>query len=225
MKRRVLAAAAVLLGVVVLWFTVPLGLRRLDFFQLRRIEIEGLRYLPPSEILSAFAAPDTASLFERWSDHRDRVLGLPGVVAVDVDRRVPGTLVLWIEETAPVAVSPGPEGMALVAPDGAVLPYEPRRPAPDLPVLFDADSAGAGLLGRIREVAPALYGRISTIRRSGGDLIILIDRGRLLLQSDASVQTILSVEAVERDLLDRGRGYRELDGRYADQVVVRGGPA
>jgi len=207
------------------WFGVPYGLRQLDFFRLRRIEIEGLRYLPPSEILAAFAAADSASLFDGWDGHRDRVLALGGVVDVAVARRLPGTLVLTVVETAPVALSPGEDGMVLVAADGSILPYEPLRSAPDLPVLFEADSVAAGLLHRIRETSPTLFARISTMQAERGDVLVVFDRGRLRLRPDASAGTIRAIEAVERDLIDRGHRYTELDGRFADQVVVRGGAA
>ena len=218
-----LVGAAV--GTVALWLAVPLGLRQLDFFRVRRIELVGLRYLPAEVILAAFGAPDSANLFDGWADNRDRVQAVAGIRTVEVDRRLPGTLLLVVAETTPVALSPESNRMVLVAGDGGVLPFDPSRSAPDLPILVTVDSATARLLARVRTVAPRLYARISTARPIEGDVLLTLDRARLWFRPDASPKVIRSVLAVERDLVRRGQSFAELDGRFADQVVVRRRPA
>ncbi len=209
----------------VLWFLVPVGLRRVDFFRLRRIELVGVRYLPADAILEAFAAPDSASVFDPWDDNRDRVAEMPGVTAVAVRRLLPGTVRLIIDETTPVALSPGEGRMDLIDAAGIVLPFDPSRSAPDLPVLATPDSAAAGLLGRIRMVDPVLFARVSTARRVEDDVLLTLDRERIWLRVDATAAVIRAIVAVERALESQGRPFRELDGRFEDQVVVRRRPA
>lgn len=210
-----------LAGLVGLWLLIPFALGRVDFFRLRRIEVVGVRYLPADAILEAFAAADSANLFDDWGENRDGILGVAGVVDVEVDRRLPGTLRLIITETTPVALSPAPDKMALIDADGMVVPFDPSRSAPDLPVVLAADSGTAGLLARIRLVAPGLYGRISTARRVEDDVLLTLNRKRLWLSPGASPSTIRAVVAVERDLDQRSEPFVELDGRFADQVIVR----
>jgi hypothetical protein len=92
-------------------------------------------------------------------------------------------------------------------------------------VLLTADSAVAGLMGRIREVDPALFARVSTVRLVKDDVLLTLDRERIWLTTDATAATIRAVVAVERDLEMRGTPFRELDGRFEDQVIVRRRPA
>ena len=213
------------LGVLGVWLLVPWTLRQMDFFRLRRIEVVGVRFLPADTILQAFAAPDSANLFDDWDDNGDQIKGVAGVRDARVSRRLPGTLQLFITETTPVALSQASDRMALIDADGLVLPFDPSRSAPDLPVMLLPDSATAGLLARIRIVAPGLYHRISTARRIEGDVLLTFDRKRLWLRPGASSATIRAVVAVEYDLVQRSKPFKELDGRFADQVVVRQRPA
>jgi len=212
-------------GVLGLWLLGAWMLRQADFFRVRRIEVVGVRYLPADAILEAFAASDSANLFDDWDDNREEILGVAGVRDARVNRRLPGTLRLIITETTPVALSPESDRMALIDADGLVLPFDPSRSAPDLPVMLSADSATAGLLARIRMVAPGLYHRISTARRVEDDVLLTFDRKRLWLRPGAAPSTIRAVVAVEHDLVQRSKIFKELDGRFADQVVVRQRPA
>ena len=212
-------------GVFGLWLLGPWVLRQADFFRVRRIEVVGVRYLPADAILEAFAASDSAHLFDDWDDNREEILAVAGVRDARMNRRLPGTIRLIITETTPVALSPASDRMALIDADGLVLPFDPSRSAPDLPVMLSADSAIAGLLARIRMVAPGLYHRISTARRVEDDVLLTFDRKRLWLRPGASPSTIRAVVAVEHDLVQRSKIFMELDGRFADQVVVRQRPA
>ena len=55
--------------------------------------------------------------------------------------------------------------------------------------------------------------------------MLTFDRKRLWLRPGASSATIRAVVAVEYDLVQRSKPFKELDGRFADQVVVRQRPA
>jgi cell division septal protein FtsQ len=221
MRRRWWIAGGIAL-VAALWFVVPIGLRRVDFFSLRRIELVGVRYLPADVILTAFAAGESASIFDRWGEHRERVQQLPGISTVTVRRRLPGTVRLIIDETEPVALSPGDGQMNLIDASGVVLPFDPSQSAPDLPVLVTPDSSTAELLGRIRIIDPALFARVSTVKRIEDDVLLTLDRLRIRLRADAKGAAIRAIVAVERDLESQGSTVTELDGRFEDQVVVLG---
>ncbi len=74
-------------------------------------------------------------------------------------------------------------------------------------------------------VDPVLFARVSTARRVEDDVLLTLDRERIWLRVDATAAVIRAIVAVERDLESQGRPFRELDGRFEDQVVVRRRPA
>src|SRR5207247_9124108 len=59
---RVLAWAGVAMIVMVSWMTAPLGLRRLQFFRVRQVEIIGIRFLDADQVLAALRLSPTASV-------------------------------------------------------------------------------------------------------------------------------------------------------------------
>jgi hypothetical protein len=79
----------------------------------------------------------------------------------------------------------------------------------------------AKLLDRVREVDPDLFARVVAAARVRDDVVLDLGGRRLWLRPDASAEVMRAVMAVERDLGRRGRGWAELDGRFAGQVVVR----
>lgn len=213
--------AAVILVVGVLWIGAPVGLRRLDFFRVRRVELQGVRQLTPRTVTDALKLPPRSSVFDDLEPYGRRVRALPGVIAADVHRRLPGTLVVEVTEAEAVALAIRGGRLVPMSRDGKVLPFDPAHSAPDLPVVARPDSLVAKLLGRVRNVDPALFARVVTAARVRGDVVLDLGGWRLWLRPDASAEVMRAVMAVERDLGRKGRGWAELDGRFAGQVVVR----
>jgi cell division septal protein FtsQ len=215
-----------LLGGLVLasgaWFGGPPLATKLAFFQMRRVEFHGITHLTPDRLIAAIRLPENASIFNPLDSVEDRLRAIPGVLEVTVRRRIPGTLRIDIKEAVPVALAPGRSGgMALVDERGRALPFDPTLSAPDLPIMGRADSAVAGLLARVREVDPALFAQVSSASRNRRDVVLQVDSRRYWFRPNASVEAILAVTAVAADLASKGQDYFELDGRFADQVVVR----
>lgn len=214
-----------LLLIVLGWFGLPRMLRGMAFFRIRRVEFVGLRYLTPAQLLPAIRLPAGASVFDRPRGLVARLDSIPGVQDARIGRRLPGTLRVTITELDPVALAPGNRGMQLVDARGRTLAYDPAGAVADLPVVDRPDSAGAALLGRIREVDPGLFGGISTAHRTGSDVLLEVDGKRVWLRADATAEAIDAVTAVAEDLARQGRAWSELDGRYTLMVVVRGSGA
>ncbi|HEU4698052.1 MAG TPA: FtsQ-type POTRA domain-containing protein [Gemmatimonadales bacterium] len=219
-----------ILGVVLLagagWVGGPALGRRLDFFRVRRVELAGVRYLEPRAVLAALRLPRRASVFDDLAVYERRAAALPGATKIAVRRRLPGTLRVEVTETVPVALAQAPRGVVMVDARGKVLPFDPRRSAPDLPVAAAPDSVVAMLLDRLRELEPATYAQVSAAWRLQDDVVLEVGGRRLLFRPDASAEEIRAVMAVAQDLVRQNRNFRELDGRFAGQVVVRGlGPA
>jgi cell division septal protein FtsQ len=209
---------------IALWFAGPPVLRKVEFFRVRRIELAGLRYGDPHAVTRALRLRPGASVFDDLGAMAQRVRAIPGVREAEVGRRLPGTLTVRIEETEPVALAPRGSGGALALVDlrGRVLPFDPSRAAPDLPIAASADSVLARVLGTVRDSDPALFARLSTAWRVRDDVVLEVEGRRLWLTGNATPEDIRAVTAVAQDLNRRNRGYQELDGRFAGQVIVRG---
>ena len=222
LKPGWLALYAMVVGAGI-WFGAPRLLRRLDFFRVRRVELIGLRSLTPADVLKAAAIPGKINLFDDLGPIEHRARQIPGVAEVTLSRRFPGTLRLEVQEVEPVALVPGRGDLVPIDASGKVLPFSPIAAAPDLPVASHADSLIGELLGRVRAADPGLFGQVTSADRSGGDVVLLVAGKRYWFRPDASVETIRAITAVAQDLARRGRAYHELDGRFAGQVIVRGG--
>jgi cell division septal protein FtsQ len=216
--RKVVAALGAGLA---LWFGLPPVLRKVDFFRVRRVEIAGLQYLDPAKVLSALQLSPKASVFDDPTPLERRVRAMPGVVSADVGRRIPGTLEVALEETPPVAFASRGDRLALLDSAGRVLPFDPLRSAPDLPLAANGDALATAVLGRIREADPELFARIGAAWRVGPDVVLEVGGRRLWFGAQVSAEDIRAVTAVEQALARKGQAYQELDGRFAGQVIVR----
>ena len=223
--HRRLRIVVQLLGAVVVvglaWYAGPRLLRRLEFFRIRRVEIAGLQYLPPSTVLAALDLDSKASVFDDVTTAERRVRALGGIQSAELRRRLPGVLEIRIEEALPVALSPTPKGMALLDSSGTVLPFDPAVSAPDLPVAVRADRVVARVLASVQSHDALLFARIRSAWRVQDDVVLDLDGRRLWFGPAATGEDIRAVMAVAQDLARQGRTYRELDGRFAGQVIVR----
>jgi cell division septal protein FtsQ len=224
--------AAALVGLA-LWFVAPPLFRRLAFFRVRQVELVGIRNLDPEAVLAALRLAPEASVFDDTRLLSDRVRGLAGVADARVVRRLPAALKVIVREVEPVAFVPGRRpgaggagALVAVDADGRTLPFDPTRTGGglDLPVVQAADSGVAQVLARIQAFDPVLFQDIDAARRYGGergDVLLELGPHRLLFARDAGPEVVRAVVLVSRDLAAKARPYKELDARYAGQVVVR----
>lgn len=222
MKRRWLVAGAIGLAAA-LWFGGPIVARRVDFFRVRRVEFAGLRYQSPDAALRTLGIPRKLSLFDDLAGVRARAARIPGVIRADVSRRLPGTLVVRLVERQPVALVPRAGLLRLMDASGAVLPFDPVRSAPDLPVAATASAAIGRLLNAVRQADPALFSTVTAARLRGRDVALTVQGRQYVFRPDASIEEMRAVTLVAADLAGKGHTFDELDGRFAGYVVVRGG--
>lgn len=216
------------------------GARQLAFFRVRTIEIRGARHLQPSEIIARMQVDTLRSLWEDLEPVRRRVSAHPQVSAVTIERRMPGTIVVIVQENLPVALVPGPRGLAAYDSAGRELPIDPTRADLDLPLVTTADPALLRLAGSIRRFEPTVFTRLTEMRRTGpGDILLLMSRSyvdvalpgdsvapaptslRVRVPVGLSVERLSDIFPVESDLARRQTRVRELDLRYRDQVIAR----
>jgi cell division septal protein FtsQ len=210
-----------LITAVLLWYGTPQVLRRLEFFRIRRVEIAGLQYLAPANVLAALGLEDRSSVFDDLLAAGVGLRALPGVQSAVVRRRLPGTLEIVVEEAVPVALAPRGASLALLDSSGSVLPFDPAATAPDLPIAASADRVIARVLASVRENDPGLFARIEAARRVQDDVVLDLDGRRLWFGPAVTAEDIRAVTGVAQDLARLGRKYGELDGRFAGQVIVR----
>lgn len=224
MSRKI-RLAAIVLGVVLLLSSPIWGrvmLRGMSFFAVRNVEIVGARYLTPSDIIARLRVDTTASV---WDDPRpleERVGRHPQVRSVEIGRKLPGTLVVRITENLPVALIPSREGLRPVDVTGRPLPIDPSRANVDLPIVATRDSAILALLHRVRITEPAMFDRISEVRRvSPTEILVQLTTIPVRMMADVSPERFAEVASVEQDLARRQARVAELDLRFRDQVIAR----
>lgn len=221
--RLALAGIAVLLLLASpLWG--PGALRRLAFFRVRKVEILGTRYTAPGELLDRLKVDTTRSVWDPLAPLEARIRSHPQIESVTVSRRLPGTLVVQVSERHPVALVNGSGGLRAVDERGVRLPLDPSRTPVDAPIVTAAprDTVVYHLLGTMQREAPALYAKLSSIRATGPDEIVLqIADLPVRAMTSVTLARLSDIEPVERDLTRRQLRAAEIDLRYRDQVIAR----
>lgn len=223
--RRRLRAWSRLLGVLALlaspWWGRAL-LRQMDFFRVQRVEIEGIRYAAPDEIVSRLSVDTTASIWDDASPLEARVAEHPQVRSVRIRRKLPGTLVVLVTENPPVALVNGARGLVVTDAAGDSLPVDPTAMDVDLPVLASRDTLLLRLLGEVQAGDPALFARVSEAQRTTrGDVVLVLQEHRVLASASVTTERLADLLPVELDLARRGWRAAELDVRFRDQVIAR----
>jgi cell division protein FtsQ len=239
MNRIHWVAGAALLAVTLsaaLWGADALS--RIQWFDVKRVEVAGNRYLAPHEVLRAASIRPGQSV---WDDARiweDALRAHPGIGDARVTRRLPATLRVRIQEKSPVAYVQARSLMAATA-AGEIFPVDPARAPLDLPIVRGpwpdtlVDGPTRRLLaevGRLVELDPGLLADVSEIRSAAGDpaVMILSHRlGQITLPGGASLHRLAELRAVLQDLERRaalapdGTGPASVDVRFEAQIVVR----
>ena len=219
-RLSVAIAALIVIGSSPFW--LRRSLQSMSFFAVRRVEIQGTRYLLPPEIVASLGVDTTASVWDDIDPLVRRLQGHPQVESAEIHRKLPGTLVVRVTERRPVALVPGPAGLKAVDFKGKVLPIDPVRSDLDLPIFSISDTALLGLLERIRESNPALFARVSELRRAAkGELLLYVAAMPVRAMADVSAARLAEIIPVEHDLARRQARAVELDLRYKDQVIAR----
>lgn len=235
---RVLGAALLLTGAAA---AAPVGLRATGAFRVERVEVLGTRYMTPQAVLAASGIASDASVFDDFEPWRVRLIAHPMIADVEIERRVPDTIVLRVAEAEPVAWARTPELVAVSA-EGHALTFDPTSEPLDLPVLGVASRPAsngrfadhatvrmAAAIATIRTHEPALAAWVSEISPAEGGGIRLLMRGptraEVLLPDSLTPERLRELRLTLADLAARGelRNVRRVEARYADQIVVTPG--
>ena len=222
--KRSLIALGILLLITSPW-TLKAAARHLDFFRVRRVEIDGARYIAPDQIVSRMRIDTTASVFDDVGPLEQRVREHPSVREVHIERKLPGTLIVRVTENLPVALVQAAAGLVPVDASGKSLPIDPAAADVDLPVLATRDTAALRVLGQLRQQAPALFARIGEVRRlPHGDLLFRLAEQPsrdILAAANVTADRLTDIVPVELDLNRRNLRAVEIDLRFRDQIIAR----
>ncbi|MDX1660410.1 MAG: FtsQ-type POTRA domain-containing protein [Gemmatimonadota bacterium] len=235
--------ALVLLGFG-LWQLARLAEARdwLDLFRVREVTVVGAEVAHPA-VLVAEAGLMGAEL-HWWSelgDYVERVERDPLVAEATFHRRFPNRLRLEIVEREPIAFLDA-DRLTPVDSVGRVLPVDPYHTDWNAPIL-KLERAGRArpregklppgaarrtlsILGEISRRYPALSREISAVEldRVGTLTLRLVhEEGAIVLDVTTPVEKLALIDDVLRDLEEKGLGYRVVDLRFDDQIVVRRG--
>jgi cell division protein FtsQ len=192
------------------------------FFRVRQLELVGLKYLAPEQILREMPFEGERHLFDPTGDMVDRASAIPGVADVKAQRRLPGTLRLVFTERLPVAFAPNEQGLLPLDARGRPLPYDPAATGFDLPIVPRADTSLVRTLAQVRMADSVLFQQVDAARRGAGETVILeLGRRQVLLRAIPTRADIRAVELVRRHLTQEGQAFDALDARFEGRIFVR----
>jgi hypothetical protein len=244
LKRPGWKIIGVLLLGTLLWMSPSLirqALASMDFFRLRKVEIRGVKYLQPGDVIARMRVDTLRSIWDNNDDIHTRLSKHPQITSLEIERKMPSTLVVKIQENLPVALVASATGLEPYDSTGRMLPIDPSRMGAagvemDIPILTTRDLDLLRFLGVARAKYPTIYSRISEVRRTGRkDFAMILEPGAVIVRFPLGVGNLKGSVAdvrledifpVERDLakrrLNAGMGMvTELDLRYRDQVIAR----
>lgn len=235
---RTIAASASAAVLLVLGGRATAALAGADIFRVEAVELEGARFLTLDDAIRTAAVEPGAGIWDDAGPWKARLTAHPLVRHVEVGRRLPGTLVLIVEEEEPVALVPTPI-LEPVDREGRYLPLDPAVHSLDLPVIRPAPTeteesrpSRARLQPLARAVErlradPVFFSRTSEVRseRDGSLRIRWGADPEVFFRIDGVVDPLRIRQGV--DVLahaleaDPRRRPRTVDLRFADQIVVR----
>jgi cell division protein FtsQ len=197
-------------------------MHRMTYFHVRKLDIRGVRYLQPSDIVARLRVDTLRSIVDDITPLEARLKSHPQVADVHITRRFPGTLIVTITENMPVALVPRGDGLQPYDSAGRALPIDPSSTNLNLPVVTTPDRGALRLMGELRAVDPRMFALISEVAPVGQDLVFTLNSSlRVRASAGVAPERFRDIFPVESDLARRNERAAELDIRYRDQVVAR----
>ncbi|MBV8095420.1 MAG: cell division protein FtsQ/DivIB [Acetobacteraceae bacterium] len=203
--------------------TGPVGLR------VTEIAIEGRRNLPESQLRAAIGVGRGEPILSiSLASVRSRVESLSWVEHATVERRLPGTIVVYIEERRPVAIWQNGGKFAVVDRSGQIVSDRDITPFKTLPLIVGvgAPRAASSLLAALA-AQPALQARVlAAVRVADRRWNLHLNSGTdVLLPEGAEAPAINRLATLQKEHALLDRPLQIVDMRLLDRLVVRPMPA
>ena len=243
--RSALPRFAFFLGLVILAAAVssPIWgramLKRVDYFDARRVEVMGSHWAAPDGVLRLAAIGNGRSVWDDYSDVERQLLRHPLIEEARVHRSGFHTLRIVIREVEPAALVAVPE-LRVVRADGTVLPIDPVGKALDLPVLMESaeladDSTrlqegpaldALEIFSTLKALDPGLAAVVSDFGLlNEHELMAVLELSQpayqLALPGEIDENLLRRVRATLADLRARGIDAELVEARFAEMIVVR----
>jgi cell division septal protein FtsQ len=210
-----------------------------QFFYLQQVELHGETYLTHRDIMALSGLKIKEKLFDSNLEKlKVKILRSPYVKNVEIERRLPSTLLIFIEEEVPLAYITNPS-LTLLAESGRVLPRAVDFDMPDLPIINTKLKAPLKF-GQYVESEPVLNALrfLRTSKLVSVDLYAIISEISLASKHkvrmvNGGAELIYSVEDMEDQLLnfsyflDKKENLNFLsqidyvDIRFKDRIIVK----
>lgn len=190
-----------------------------------QILVSGRRYVDPDSIMAALGIRRGDPILAiDPEDARAKLLALPWVIDASVERRLPGTILVRLTESRPMALWQSQSRVRLIDQDGRVLAEDGLDAYADLPLVVGADAPeSAADLIRLLGRHPALSARVTAAIRVGGRRWDLMLTGGLAIRlPEDDVATALErLERADRDHSLLNRDLAMIDMRLPDRMVLQ----
>ncbi|KPJ93412.1 MAG: hypothetical protein AMS18_05765 [Gemmatimonas sp. SG8_17] len=209
--------------VIIMLLGMPAAIRHVSFFRVRQVELVGVRYHVPREIIAELGLLPEQSLFAPAGEIEQRAMQIPGIIGARVERRIPGTLRVVLQEQMPIAFAPGATGLVVLDADASPLAYDPAATGLDLPLVEQVDSLLVRTLAALRSTDSAFYWDVDVARRGGGGNSVVLELGQelVILKDIPTAREIAAIGAVRQHLSLQERAFEQLDARFDHKVFVR----
>ncbi len=233
-KRDVVRWVVIIGGVLIAAAAIALYAPCLYLLDLRDIEVNGNHYISTEEIEYVAGFSIGENLLTAPIDRaRTALSSLPWVKDISIKRLYPHTLVITVQERAPIAVTAVPhERRLLVIGEGGIIVQRTTEMNPQALAVFGADLTGADLGSyfvdnRVTATLEYIYKKDfedGILRR-----IDFSDPTRVTLQGEGDVTIILgTLDGIEKridaaaallDTIDLAK-YRSIDLRFGGEAIL-----
>jgi cell division protein FtsQ len=166
----------VLIGIPVLLAAAFAIATYTPMFHASDIRIEGATTLSRQHVLQLAGIDDGTNVFHLDADAAERSLETdPWIASASVERDLPGTVVIRIQERTPVARSVVGSTPAALAGDGVILPGAPTDGLPEIRASVGelSDDVRTGAAQAIAALAPIVRARVSAVvAQPTGELVM-----------------------------------------------------
>lgn len=194
-------------------------------FSLKSVAVEGRHWTKPSEIMKALDAREGMPIFAvDLARAETRLEALPWVRSAAIERRLPGTIFVALDERRPLALWQHDGKTVLIDRRGTVIAVKRLHRFAKLPLVVGADAARhAAALLRMLAREPALAARVTAAIWVGGRRWNLrLDKAiTVLLPEREAASAWVQLARIERSSRVLERDVTAIDLRLPDRLVLR----
>lgn len=202
------------------------------YFTVREVLIQGNRNVSEDEVVAMLeVGAHTNMAFYSLADAQQRLMGEPWVLEAKLKKQLPGTLIVTLKETEPVAVLSDAAGAFLVDASGRRLEQLTQEGETFLPVIRSTGVVLGGGLEQALDLAKVINAtgisarvgqvEISGLERGPQHLALTVQGVTVRIGSGQYKEKLTRFFEVREEIERRGIPVDYVDLRFEDRVVVK----